>query len=192
VRPNRSTSALAAAAAFGLTSLIAAAACTSSHTTRPTARATSSTPLTSTPATPACATSHSASDSESRHAMQVTLTIAGGQSDGRRATATLADTPTARDFASQLPLTLDMHDLLSREKPGTLPRPLHPTGEGKATYEAGDLGYWSPNHDLAIFYRHDGQTIPDPGIVHLGRMQTGLDAIAEAGDSFRLTIDRTQ
>jgi hypothetical protein len=191
VRPNRSTSALAAAAAFELTSLMAAAACTSSHTTRPTARATSSTPMTSTPATPACATSRSASDSESRHAMQVTLTIAGGQSDGRRATATLADTPTARDFASQLPLTLDMHDLLSREKPGTLPRPLHPTGEGKATYEAGDLGYWSPNHDLAIFYRHDGQTIPDPGIVHLGRMQTGLDAIAEAGDSFRLTIDRT-
>jgi Zn-dependent alcohol dehydrogenase len=84
--------------------------------------------------------------------MQVTLTIAGGQSDGRRATATLADTPTARAFASQLPLTLDMHDLLGREKPGTLPRPLHPTGEGKAIYEAGDLGYWSPNHDLAIFY----------------------------------------
>jgi len=148
-----------------------------------TARATSSTPITSTPATPACATSRSASDSESKHAMQVTLTIAGGQSDGRRATATLADTPTARDFTSQLPMTLDMHDLLSREKPGTLPRPLHPTGEGKATYKAGDLGYWSPNHD--------GQTIPDPGIVHLGRVQTGLDAIAEAGDSFRLTIDRT-
>jgi len=96
------------------------------------------------------------------------------------------------DFASPLPLTLDMHDLLGREKPGTLPRPLRPTGEGQGSYEAGDLGYWSPNHDLAIFYRHDGQTIPDPGIVHLGRIQTGLDAIADAGDTFRLTITRTQ
>jgi hypothetical protein len=124
--------------------------------------------------------------------MQVTLTIIGGQSDGRRATATLADTPTARDFASQLPLTLDMHDLLGREKPGALPRPLRPTGEGQATYAVGDLGYWPPNHDLAIFYRHDGQAIPDPGIVHLGRIQTGLDAITGAGDAFRLTITRAQ
>jgi len=42
--------------------------------------------------------------------MPIRLTI-----DGRTATATLNDTPTARDFTSVLPLTLDMNDLFGRE-----------------------------------------------------------------------------
>jgi hypothetical protein len=44
--------------------------------------------------------------------------------DGRTATATLNDTDTAHDFVSLLPLTLQMHDLIGREKPGQLPRAL--------------------------------------------------------------------
>jgi len=51
--------------------------------------------------------------------MPIRLTIGG-----RTATATLTDTLTARDFASLLPLTVEMHDLFGREKPGQLPRPL--------------------------------------------------------------------
>jgi hypothetical protein len=108
--------------------------------------------------------------------------------NGRTATATLNDTPTARDFASLLPLTLDMQDLFGREKPGPLPRPLA-AGEGQSTYEVGDLGYWDPSHDLAIFYADDAQRIPSPGIVIIGRIDTGLDLIADAGDSFQLTIE---
>ena len=38
--------------------------------------------------------------------MPIRLTI-----DGRTATATLTDTLTARDFASLLPLTVEMHDV---------------------------------------------------------------------------------
>ena len=115
--------------------------------------------------------------------MPIRLTI-----DGRAATATLTDTLTAREFASLLPLTLDMRDLFGREKPGQLPRPLA-TDEGQSTYRVGDLGYWAPSHDLAIFYRDDGQRIPSPGIVIIGRIDTGLDLIAQAGDSFQLTIE---
>jgi hypothetical protein len=44
--------------------------------------------------------------------------------DGPTATATLNDTDTAHDFVSLLPLTLQMHDLIGREKPGQLPRAL--------------------------------------------------------------------
>ena len=108
--------------------------------------------------------------------------------NGRTATATLNDTPTARDFASLLPLTLDMQDLLGREKPGQLPCPLA-DGEGQSFYQVGDLGYWAPSHDLAIFYADDGQRIPNPGIVIIGRIDTGLDLIADAGDSFQLTME---
>lgn len=115
--------------------------------------------------------------------MQIRLAV-----DGHTATATLNDNPTARDFASLLPLTLNMQDLFGREKPGRLPRPINP-GEGQATYQVGDLGYWAPSHDLAIFYADDGQTIPSPGIVIIGRIDSGLDVIAEAGGSFQLTIE---
>ena len=111
--------------------------------------------------------------------------------DGRAATATLNDTATARDFAALLPLALDMRDLLGREKPGPLPRPLA-AGQGQPAYQIGDLGYWAPSHDLAIFYADDGQRIPNPGIVIIGRVETGLDLIADAGDSFQLTIEPLQ
>ena len=115
--------------------------------------------------------------------MQIRLTV-----DGQTATATLNDAPSARDFASLLPLTLNMQDLFGREKPGQLPRPLA-AGEGQATYQVGDLGYWAPSHDLAIFYANDGETIPSPGIVIIGRIDSGLDIIADAGGAFQLTIE---
>jgi hypothetical protein len=108
--------------------------------------------------------------------------------DGRAATATLNETPTARDFASLLPLTLEMHDLFGREKPGQLPRPLT-AGQGQATYQVGDVGYWPPSHDVAVFYADDGRRIPSPGIVIIGRVDTGLDLIADAGGSFQLIIE---
>ena len=115
--------------------------------------------------------------------MRIRLTI-----EGQTATATLNDTPTARDFASLLPLALNMHDLFGREKPGQLARPLT-LSKGQATYQVSDLGYWAPSHDLAIFYADDGQTIPSPGIVIIGRIDSGLEIIADAGGSFRLTIE---
>jgi hypothetical protein len=107
--------------------------------------------------------------------------------NGRAATATLNDTATARDFASLLPLTPDMQDLFGREKAGQLPRQLA-AGQGQAAHEVGDLGYWAPTHDLAI-YCAEGQRIPSPGIVIIGRVDAGLDLIADAGDSFQLTVE---
>lgn len=117
--------------------------------------------------------------------MTIRLTV-GDQT----AAASLNDTATARDFATLLPLTLDMHDLFGREKPGALPRSLT-AGNGQSTYEVGDIGYWAPNHDIAIFYDHDGQHIPSPGIVIIGTVTSGIDVIADAGNSFQLTIETT-
>ncbi|MFG2802428.1 cyclophilin-like fold protein [Streptomyces pseudovenezuelae] len=45
---------------------------------------------------------------------------------------------TARDFASPLPLTLQMNDLLRREKYGRLPRSLTAGGEPQSSYEEYD------------------------------------------------------
>lgn len=65
--------------------------------------------------------------------MRIRLTV-GGQ----MATAILEDNPTARDFASLLPVTVRMHDLFGREKPGPLPRALANGGSAEYSYEIGD------------------------------------------------------
>ena len=96
-------------------------------------------------------------------------------------TAHLLDNETARDFASLLPLTLRMNDLFRREKYGHLPRALSTGGERAHSYEVGQLVYWSPGPDVAIFYRNDGQAIPDPGIIVLGNLDEGVEALQVSG-----------
>ena len=110
---------------------------------------------------------------------------------GKLLTATLADNTTARDFVSVLPLKVSMNDLFGREKYGHLPRAISEGGGHQFTYEVGDVAYWPPAHDVAIFYADDGRrTIPSPGIVVIGEIDSGLDAIASAGGDFPMTIER--
>src|SRR5437899_12612843 len=90
-------------------------------------------------------------------------------------TATLIDSKTTRDFVSLLPLTLTMNDLFRREKFAHLPRAISEEGKRTHTYEVGDVAYWPPGPDLAIFYRHDGQEIPDPGIIAIGKIESGVE-----------------
>jgi len=106
------------------------------------------------------------------------------------ATATLQATAAARDFAAMLPVTIDMHDLFGREKPGRLPRELDiDAATREFDYEVGEIAYWPPGNDIAIFYADDGQTIPQPGLVRLGTIDTALDVIASAGNHFQMTIE---
>ncbi|NNH71754.1 hypothetical protein HLB23_18120 [Nocardia uniformis] len=114
--------------------------------------------------------------------MQIRLSTGAGE-----VTARLYDNPTARDFASLLPLTLTVHDLGGREKAGTLPRELA-DGHGRSDYRAGQLGYWAPSHDLAVYYLEDGFRIPSPGIVMIGEIETGLEAITAESAGTTLTI----
>jgi hypothetical protein len=90
-------------------------------------------------------------------------------------TATLNDSEAARDLASMLPLPIQMRDHLRREKTGRIPKPLSERAQASATYEKGDLGYWRPGGNFVIFYRHDGLTIPSPGIVVLGKLDAGAE-----------------
>ena len=92
--------------------------------------------------------------------------------DGQTATATLLDNPAAREFLALLPVTVAMDDLFGREKHGPLPRRLS-EGPRTTTYVVGDIAYWSPNHDVAIFYRIGGDAIPSPGLIALGRLDGG-------------------
>jgi hypothetical protein len=106
-------------------------------------------------------------------------------------TATLIDSETTRDFVSLLPLTLTVNDLFGREKFAHLPRAISGGGKRSRTYEVGDVIYWSPGPDVAIYYRHDGQSIPAPGIIVIGKIDAGVEALNVAG-SVNVTIERME
>ncbi|WP_322682469.1 cyclophilin-like fold protein [Nostoc sp. DedQUE07] len=106
-------------------------------------------------------------------------------------TATLIDSKTTQDFVSLLPLTLTMNDLFGREKFAHLPRAISEEGERTKTYEVGDVIYWSPGPDVAIYYRHDREEIPDPGIIAIGKIDAGVEAFNVPG-SVEVTIELVQ
>ncbi len=116
--------------------------------------------------------------------MKIRLTTADTALD-----ATLADNATAHDFATLLPLKLPMNDLFQREKYGHLPQSLAAGGEPQSSYEIGTIGYWSPGPDIAVFYDHDGESIPDPGIVILGEIGSGADVFKKYDDTVEVTIE---
>lgn len=116
--------------------------------------------------------------------MKIRLTV-----NGKAITADLIESETTRDFVSLLPLTLTMNDLFGREKFGHLPRAISEGGKRTRTYEVGDVIYWSPGPDVAIFYRHDGPSIPSPGIIVMGKIDSGVDALNVPG-SVKVTIER--
>jgi len=95
--------------------------------------------------------------------------------------ASLIDSETTRDFISLLPLTFTMNDLFNREKSGNLPRRISEDGQRTRTYEVGDVIYWSPSAHLAIYYRHDGEAIPSPGIIVIGKIDSGVEALNVPG-----------
>ncbi len=116
--------------------------------------------------------------------MKIRLTL----DNGKAITATLIDSETTRDFVSLLPLTLTMNDLFGREKFFHLSRAISEGGKRTRTYEVGDVIYWSPGPDVAVYYRHDGQSIPSPGIIAIGKIDSGVEALDVPG-SVRAMIE---
>ncbi len=101
--------------------------------------------------------------------------------------ATVADNATARDFVSVLPLSVSMKDLFGREKYGDLPKALSENGTRKNTYEVGEIVYWSPDHQFAVYYHQDGESIPSPGVIPIAKIDAGAEAFNVPG-SVKVTI----
>jgi len=102
--------------------------------------------------------------------------------------ATVANNETARDFVSLLPLNVSMNDLFGREKYGDLPKALSENGPRKNSYEVGDVAYWSPDHQFAVYYHQDGEAIPSPGIIPIAKIDAGTEAFNVQG-SLKVTIE---
>jgi hypothetical protein len=105
--------------------------------------------------------------------------------EGATITAILDDSPAARDFASLLPLTLTLEDYHSTEKIGDLPRRLSVEGAPAGIDPSpGDITYYAPWGNLAIFYNDFGYS---KGLVKLGAIVSGGEALDVPG-SLEATI----
>ncbi|MEV7045537.1 cyclophilin-like fold protein [Amycolatopsis sp. NPDC051061] len=75
------------------------------------------------------------------------------------------------------------------QRAGPLSRSLAAGGEPRSSYEICHIRYWPPGPDIAVFYDHDGQSIPDPGIVILGETDPGADAFKKYDGTADVTIE---
>ena len=82
---------------------------------------------------------------------------------------------TAMDFINFLPLDIRMDDLFGIEKYGNLPGALSTDSQFQNTYEVGDIAYWAPSNDLAIYYKQDNKTIAKPGIIIIGKINININ-----------------
>ncbi|MEV5515173.1 cyclophilin-like fold protein [Streptomyces flaveolus] len=105
--------------------------------------------------------------------------------DGRPVDATLNDSPAARDLVTLLPLTIDLKDFHGTERIGYPPRRLDTDGAPEPTAaKAGDLAYYAPWGNLALFHRDGPSASAD--LLVLGHIDAGPDQLAGAG---RITIE---
>ncbi|MFE7017336.1 cyclophilin-like fold protein [Streptomyces sp. NPDC057651] len=112
--------------------------------------------------------------------MDIRLTL-----DGRPVDATLNDSPPARDLATLLPLTLDLEDFHGTERIGYPPRKLNTADALEpAVPKVGDLAYYAPWGNLALFHRDGDSDSADLLIV--GHIDADTDRLAGAD---RITIE---
>lgn len=99
--------------------------------------------------------------------------------DGVELRATLEDSAASRDFAALLPLDLTLSDYHATEKVADLPKRLSTAGAPEGVDpEVGDIAYFAPWRNLALFYRDFGYS---RGLVRLGRIEVGVERLAVDG-----------
>ena len=106
--------------------------------------------------------------------------------EGTELAARLEDTPAARDFVAMLPLELTLEDYHSTEKIADLPSRLSTDNAPEGVDpDVGDIAYFAPWGNLALFYRDFGYA---KGLVRLGRIE-GNVAVFEAQGPLEARIE---
>lgn len=105
--------------------------------------------------------------------------------DGGCVTGELNGSEAAKEFLALLPLTLTFEDYASTEKIAYLPEKLSKSASKGYEPKRGDITYYAPWGNLAIFYKDFGYA---PGLVSLGKID-GDSAQLAALDGREVTID---
>lgn len=110
--------------------------------------------------------------------------------NGRELSATLEDSPAARDFCAMLPLRLKISDFNDTEKISDLPGRLSERNAPESvTPRAGDIAYYAPWGNLAVFYRDFRRS---RGLIRLGHISSDIAPLADAHDGDILTIEEVE
>ena len=105
-------------------------------------------------------------------------------------TASLEDSPAAGAFAAMLPLELTLEDYHGIEKVADLPARLPTEGVPEGIDpEIGDITYYAPWGNLAVFYRDFRYS---KGLVRLGTLDGDVDTLAEADRPLAVRIERLE
>ena len=89
--------------------------------------------------------------------------------------AFLDSSPVTQDLMKQLPLTLEFSDYAGTEKIAYLPQKLSDHGSSKEyAAKAGDITYYAPWGNLAIFYK-DSEVGSANGLIYLGKFNAPPD-----------------
>lgn len=93
--------------------------------------------------------------------------------------ATLGNNPTAKDFIKLLPLTLNLEDYANMEKI-FYPEQKLSTEDAPTTIvpKTGDITYYEPWGDVAIFYKDFRNS---PGLIKIGHIDNGIEALQLSG-----------
>ena len=95
--------------------------------------------------------------------------------ENKTLTATLDDNATTRDFVALLPLTVTLKDYNRTEKISDLPKKLSTEGAPPGSDpNIGDIAYYAPWGNIAIFYRDFGYS---SGLVKLGKLDGDVDVL---------------
>ena len=132
----------------------------------------------------ACGSDDAASAASSKPAPTMKIRIRIGE---KTLTATMRDTATTKDFMSLLPLQLNLKDYAGTEKISDLPRKLITKGSPSGSDPSvGDIAYYAPWGNLAIFYKDFGYS---EGLIILGKLDSGIETLT-AFSAGKVTIER--
>ena len=110
--------------------------------------------------------------------------------DDQEIFVTLNNSKASLDFVAMLPATLHFRDYNSTEKVSDLPGILSTSGS-PAGFDpsVGDLAYYAPWGNLAIFYRDFGDS---NSLVSLGRLESGIEILAAKQGEFSVLIEAVE
>ncbi len=107
---------------------------------------------------------------------------------GKTLEATMEDHAATRDFLALLPLELTLRDYNATEKISDLPARLSTEGTPAGVDpDVGDIAYYAPWGNLAIFYRDFGFS---KGLVRLGHIASGIEMLAQQRGELAVRIER--
>jgi hypothetical protein len=140
------------------------------------------TAVTTPPAAAPATTTRTPTETEEGSEVELRLTVGGTV-----LRATMLDSETTRDFISLLPLTLTLSDYAQTEKVSDLPRRLSTAGAPDGVDpDVGDIAYYAPWGNLAIYYRDFGYS---SGLMKLGSIESGVDELGRMSGDFTITIE---